>query len=135
MKKLLVLLLLMVSTSVFSEWTAVSVSSDNNRTNYVDVGTIKKKGNKVKMWTMYDYKTVKMIDKNEKQTVRYLSMVNYDEYDCEEETWKMLDLYLYSGNMGDGEVVGSSTNIKDEAKSVIPGSITETLFKIACGKK
>ena len=135
MKKVLVLLLLMVSTSVFSEWTAVSVSSDNNRTNYVDVGTIKKKGNKVKMWTMYDYKTVKMIDKNEKQTVRYLSMVNYDEYDCEEETWKMLDLYLYSGNMGDGEVVGSSTNIKDEAKSVIPGSITETLFKIACGKK
>ena len=128
MKKVLVLLLLMVSTNVFAEWTKSGESKDAFF--YVDYGTIKKKGNKVKMWTMYDYKTVKMIEND-----RYLSMVNYDEYDCEKETVKWLDYYFYSGNMRTGEIVGSSTNIKKEPFSIMPGSIDETLFKITCSKK
>jgi hypothetical protein len=37
--------------------------------------------------------------------------------------------------MGQGEVVLSSTNIKDATQSVTPGSVDETFFKIACGKK
>ena len=131
MKKVLVLLLLMVSTSVFAEWTRVTESADGDMTAYIDFGTIKRKGNKVKMWYLQDYKAVHSLSRNGE----YLSGASYHEYDCEEDTKRMLDLYLYSGNMGDGEIVGSRTNIKDEAKSVIPGSIEETLFKIACGKK
>ena len=130
MKKVLVLLLLMVSTNVFAEWTAVSVSSDNNQTNYVDVGTIKKKGNKVKMWTMYDYKTVKMIENDS-----FLSQVFHYEYDCENETIKQLDFIWYSGNMKSGDVVYSQRNMNIEPISVTPESINEHLFKIACGKK
>ena len=130
MKKLLILLLLLVSTSVFAEWIRIGSNTDDDMTVYVDFGTIKKKGNKVKMWTMYDYKTVKMIEND-----RYLSMVNYDEYDCEKETVKWLDYYFYSGNMRTGEIVGSSTNIKKEPFSIMPGSIDETLFKITCSKK
>ena len=131
MKKLLVLLLLMVSTNIFAEWTRVTESADGDMTAYIDFGTIKRKGNKVKMWHLQDYKAVF----KQKWRISYLSGASYYEYDCEEETIKMLDLYLYSGNMGHGESVGSRTKIKDEAKSVIPGSITETLFKAACSKK
>jgi hypothetical protein len=47
----------------------------------------------------------------------------------------MLDLYWYSGNMRNGESVLSHPNIKGEAGSIIPDSIGETYFKIACGKK
>ena len=130
MKKILVLLLLMVSTSVFAEWTEVGQSADDT-TVYADFGTIKRKGNKVKMWKLYDFKTVKKLGEND----RYLSEMRRGEYDCEEETVRMLDLHGYSGNMKTGHNVYSSNNIKDEATSILPESIGETLFKIACGKK
>ena len=49
MKKLVVLLLLMVSTSVFAEWTPVDGSKDGDMTFYIDFETIKSKGNKVEL--------------------------------------------------------------------------------------
>ena len=130
MKKVLVLLLLMVSTSVFAEWTRVAGTPDGDITAYADSETIKRKGSKVKMWSMNDYKTVHSLDNG-----GYLSGASYDEYDCEGGTRRMLDLYLYSGNMRSGDIVYSSNNIKDEATSILPGSIDETLFKITCSKK
>ena len=129
MKKILILLLLMVSTSVFAEWTRVTESADGDITAYADSETIKRKGSKVKMWSMNDYKTVHSLDNG-----GYLSGASYDEYDCKGGTKRMLDLYLYSGNMRQGDIVYSSTT-KDEAESVMPGSINETLLIIACGKK
>ena len=129
MKKIVLLLLLMISTSVFAEWTEVGQSADG-MTAYVDFGTIKRKGNKVKMWKLFDYKTVK-----ESGVDRYLSEMRRGEYDCEEETIGLFDWHWYSGNMAEGEIVRSNTNIKDAIQSVIPGSMGETLFKIACGKK
>jgi len=119
----------MVSTSVFAEWT--EVGGNDVITAYADFGTIKRKGNKVKMWSLLDLKTIQKGSRGE----RYLSSVSRDEYDCEEETERRLDIHWYSSNMGQGEIVWSSTIIKNEARSVIPRSISETLFNIACGKK
>ena len=129
MKKLLVLLLLMVSTSVLAEWTTVGGGTD--LISYIDFGTIKRKDNKVKMWSLIDLKTVHEFSGGE----RYLSGMMRSEYDCEEETMRMLDVYYYSENMREGEVVVSNTNITNEATSVRPDSIEETFFKIACDKK
>ena len=132
MKKILILLLLMVvSTNVMAEWTRVSESADGDITYYVDTGTIKRKGNKVKMWDLFDYKTVQKSSDGKE----YLSSLSRNEYDCEEETKRMLDFYWYSGNMKNGGVVISYPNVKDEGTSILPESIGETLFKIACGKK
>jgi hypothetical protein len=131
MKKLTLLLLLMISTSVFAEWTEVS-SDGANMTGYVDLGTIKKKGHKVKMWSLSDFKTVQI---SKADNTRYLSSVSHYEYDCEEETGRQLDIYWYSSNMRRGEIVYSVPNIKDEAGSIIPDSIGEIDFKIACSKK
>ena len=128
MKKILILLLLMVSTSVFAEWTRVTESADGDMTTYIDYGTIKKKGHKVKVWNLFDYKTVRIGAANE----RYLSSVTRFEYDCKKEMVRQLDVHWYSRQ---GEIVRSITNIKDETESVMPGSMIETLFKIACGKK
>ena len=132
MKKILVLLLLMVSTNVFAEWTRVGSSDAAGITSYVDLGTIKKKKNKVKMWSLYDYdnKTV-----HEVAGKKYLSVMSRNEYDCEEETSRLLDFHYHSGNMRQGEAVLSDTNMKEEAQSVTPESMNEELFNIACDKK
>ena len=116
-----------------AEWTRVTESDDvGGMTSYADLGTIKRKSNKVKMWRLYDFKTVQIIAED---NTRFLSSVGRDEYDCEEETSQSLDYHWYSGNMRRGDIVYSSNNIKDEATSILPESIGETLFKIACDKK
>ena len=133
MKKLLVLLLLMISTTsvVFAEWTRVTGSFDGDMTVYADFGTIKRKGHKVKVWDLYDFKTVKESGGGK----RYLSSLGRSEYDCEEETVRMLDLHGYSGNMKTGHNVFSNTNIQNQSTSIRPDTIEEVVFKIACYKK
>lgn len=160
MKKLLFLLLLIISTKVFADvyrnidnkgriyyiderkskediliikdipWTAVSTALTNDMSTYVDYGTIKRKGNKVKMWSLYDFRTIQRW-----RNSSFLSQINRIEYDCEEETTRNLDSYDYSGDKGSGEIVYSQTNMKYEAESIIPGTINETVFNIACSKK
>jgi hypothetical protein len=119
----------MISTNVFAKWTVVD--GGVGMAVYGDTVSIKKKGNKVNMWSLNDYKTVQESSRGE----RYLSTMAFNEYDCEEETNRLLDLYFYSGHMRGGEIVLSIPNIKDETKSVLPGSIEEELFKFACSKK
>jgi hypothetical protein len=132
MKKILILLLLMISTNVFAEWLRFADNDDGNETVYVDLETIKRKGNKVKMWNLFDFKTAKISPLDNRS---YLSQLSLNEYDCEEETNRTLDFYFYSGNMRGGEVVASQSNIKQEPTAILPGSMGEGLFKIACGKK
>ncbi len=128
MKNIVVLLLLMVSTNVFAEWTKIASVNDN--TVYIDIGSIKRKGNKVKVWYLYDFNTVRKFE-----NYNYLSQVQHDEFDCKDTTSRMLDYYWYSGNKRSGGVVYSETNIKDVGISIMPDSILEGLFTIVCGKK
>ena len=127
MKKLTLLLLLMISTNVMAEWTKVTKSKSKS-TVYVDYETIKRKERKVKMWVLFDYKTVQGDVENE----RYLSDLSHSEYDCEEDTIQLLDLHNYSGNMRGGEIVSSQTNLKDETetRSIVPDTIQSVLFNI-----
>lgn len=131
----MVLLLLLISSNVMAEWTRVTGSFDGDYGDYgdyVDVETIKKKNNKVKMWSLLDFKTAKIVTTDNK---RSLSAAVHYEYDCEEETYRLLDMYFYSGNMKTGEVVYYVSNIKEETTSILPDSLNRAFFNIACGKK
>ena len=127
MKILIAALLAVFSTSVMAEWTAVG-SADTD-TIYADLSTIRKSGDRVKMWALLDFKVIQtLVDK------RYLSEVSQSEYDCKEETSRLSALIFYSKNMGAGEVVYSSGAMHEEPRPVSPGSVDEALFKVACGK-
>ena len=130
MKKLaLILLLVLVSTPAWAEWTRVG-GGDNFDT-YADFATIRKRGNTVKMWTLYDFKTAQQVG----GTPPYLSQKFQQEYDCDGERTRFLAFSEHSGHMGDGNVV----YFKDDARSrwvpVPPESVVEALWKVACGKQ
>ena len=130
MHKLLIAALLAVfSTSVLAEWT--KVGSTDTDTIYADLSTIRKSGDKVKMWHLMDGAVVK-IDKNDGMSS--LSQASQNEYDCKEETARRWALVWYSRNMGHGEVVYTSGAMHEEPRPVSPGSVLEALFKLACGK-
>ncbi|MEY3882480.1 MAG: hypothetical protein RIQ94_3276 [Pseudomonadota bacterium] len=140
----MVLLLILVSMNVlaelnkafesadgFAEWSSVFESVDGNETIYVDFKSIRKIGNnKVKLWYLLDFKKTQ-----QSVNYSYLSSVVHDEFDCDKKIIRMLNLSFYSGNMRREEVVWSNSNIKEKPHSIMVGTTTETVFKLACGKK
>ena len=130
MKRLLLgLMLLMTATAASAEWTLIG---DNDRfIQYVDLATIRRNGNLVKMWSSSDYKTVQKAADGQS----YLSSKVQDEFDCMEEKTRLLAFTWFGGKMGNGKVVVSNGNVRGEWEPISPGSVNEVLWKIACGKK
>jgi len=79
-KAILIMLLAVVSSSAMAEWVSLGESGDKTLTNYADPATIRKSGNRVKMWSLYDFKTVQ---------VRFRSVRLQIEYDCKEEEYRV----------------------------------------------
>src|SRR2546425_775145 len=128
---LLITLLVLSSGSVHAEWVAVEKNNElaGIMTVYVDPDTIRRKGNLVKMWQLYDYKTIQTVAGDS-----LLSIKRYNEYDCTEERTRMLAYTWFSGNMGSGKVVYSTPD-EQQWEPVIPRSINRTLWNVACSKK
>ena len=131
MKKLLLILMLaVVSSSAMAEW----VEADTNRrvglTTYADPTTIRKSGNKVEMWVLYDYKTARTSARKP-----FMSIKGQWRYDCKEEQQQPIYEILLGENMGKGEVSGKSI-YKESVKwlPVSPESIGMVYWKLACGK-
>ena len=130
MKKLLFsLLLVLVNTNAIAEWSVLSLDdSGTGITVYVDLATIRKSGNRIKMWGLTDYKSAM-----ESAEGKYLSKKSRWEYDCKEERMRLLAMSTYSENMGSGKALflGSALLVWD---LVVPGSIEEKFWRVACGK-
>ena len=131
MKKILITLLLLVSTNVLAVDWVVAAGTDDF-TDYIDLQSIRRDGNKVRAWTLSDYKSGKVLRDNK---TRYLSEVNRMEFDCFEDTSRKIDLYLYSEKMEKGDIVISVPNLTNPATSLPPGSVGATELKIACATK
>jgi hypothetical protein len=130
MKQLLLISLLLLSSEpVYAGWVLTSGDDAAGLAVYVDPGNIRRKGNLAKMWQLYDYKTVQTVAGDS-----LLSMKRFNEYDCTEERTRTLGYTWFSGNMGSGNVVYSTTEVQ-EWEPVVPRSINHTLWKAACSKK
>ncbi len=101
---------------------------------YADLGSIRKNGNLVQMWSLTDYSAVQQSNPDDK---KYLSSTTKFEYDCKELRLKRLYSADHSENMGRGKVVfGSSRKFDDiESRPILKGSLGEAYWKVACGKR
>ncbi len=130
MSRLILLVLLAVASSmaVAVEWSHVVTSNDGTSI-YVDSATILKKGNKAKMWELWDFKTPQTIAFS---TDTFLSRVTQSEYDCEEDQFRFHFFKHHSENMGNGNIVFVSNTVSAWTP-VVPGTIIESMWKVACG--
>jgi len=60
-----------------------------------------------------------------------MSVRMQDEYDCKEERTRTLSISVHSGNMGEGEVIGTTTK-PGYWRPVPPDTLVETLRGFAC---
>lgn len=133
MKRLLFVVLMMTCSVSWAEWRITDFTSDGRYAAYHDKSTKRKNGAIVKMWLMRDYSEV-LTDAEGK---KYQSVKTLFSYDCKSETTALISIIEYSGSMGSGKVVWSGTRKEHEFEwaPIVPGTISEQEWKIACGKK
>jgi hypothetical protein len=127
-KTFLMLLLAAASNSMgmeLAKW--VVVDGREAFTIYADPATLRKTGSMAQMWDMSDAKKGKLLG-GAKQAV---SSRMEREYDCGKQQLRMLYVSWHSGNMGQGEILGSDPN-PGSWHPVMLGTIGERLWKIAC---
>jgi hypothetical protein len=127
----LITLLLLSSGPAFAEWVEVADSNQEGMTTYVDLDSIRRKGDLAKMWQLFDFKNVQI----SKMGRSFLSMRAQIEYDCLEEQSRSLALTVFTDNMGKGGVVPSTRIKESEWEPVAPASMAQRLWKVACGKE
>ena len=128
----LITILLLSVEPVDAEWVDVGGKVEEGLTVYtvyVDPDTIRRNGDVVTLWALFDYKTIQSIVGGP-----WLSSKARREYDCVEVRVRLLGFTTFSGNMGSGEAVYSNS---DESKwePVAPDSLDRNLWEVACSRK
>jgi len=125
---LLLLTVLMLGVGpVYAEWVQVPDPLGTGTATYLDAGMIPHKGDMRKVWTLTDFKTVQKVAGNS-----FMSIERQIENDCRGRRTRVLRSSAFSGNMGHGEVVYTSSETQ-EWVPVERGSVGEFLFGLACG--
>jgi len=129
-KTTIIIFTLIFSKTVLAEWTRIG--GGDNFDHYIDIATKRKVGNKVKIWELMDFKTSKKIDLG-----NYLSEASQMEYECANETFRLLAVVGYTENMQGGSILYNFIYQPGEISinPITPNSVGETAFKLACRKK
>jgi hypothetical protein len=128
MKKLLLTLtLFLISTATLAEWTKVGKSDNKGGyTVYADLESIRKAGDRVKMWTLFDYQ-----NEQKSSGVIYLSKTIRREFDCTGEHTRILAFKLFSWNMEQGKRM-RTYNQPQKWEELQPERKKEIGWNIAC---
>jgi hypothetical protein len=116
-----------VPKSNVSQW--VVANSNEAITIYADTGTIRRTGKLAYMWDLTDMQAGKVLGAEK----RSMSFKKEQEYDCEQQQARILYISWHTGNMGQGEIIGSDRN-PGAWRPVMLGTILERLWNTACGK-
>ena len=117
------------SSSAAAGWALVGDDIEQGVKTFINKNTISKHGNMAKMWSAVDYESARSVDGKDQ-----LSTISLDEYDCKNEQYRTLTFYWYSHHRGEGELIYSET-VPGKMLPIVPNSVGEIAWKIACGKE
>ena len=129
---LLITLLALSARTVYAEWVPVDGKFEEGPTPYtvyVDLDSIRRNGDVVKLWALMDFKTIQT-----EPTPSHLSVKSQREFNCTDEHVRLLALTAFSGHMGKGNAVYSYSDSKDQGIAIESDSVAQRLWKFACGK-
>ena len=123
-------MLVSLCSNVGAKWVYVAetekdIKSKNSFIAYADPATIRKTGNMVKMWSLYDYKLP--------QKSGVISARQKSEYNCTEKKRRQLFLSAYSGRMNSGETILIYNQPEDDWERSPLGSVRKAMLEFACG--
>jgi hypothetical protein len=105
----------------------IETSRNDDYLAYGDLSSIRREGDLVKMWSMFDYRSPQpgIAGKT------YLSTRRQFEYNCKGGRARALAVSSYAARQGKGEALASAS-VKYDWRAVVPESADEYLLKFAC---
>lgn len=119
-----VILQMWTAPPAFSGW--VLVDGNDKAKVYVDPETIQRKDTFVTMWVLDDLQTG-----HTRGSDKYLSSRAQEEHDCRAQRFRVLAVANFSGNMGSGKEVYTSS-VESKWASIPPGTLAQSVWKFAC---
>lgn len=126
----LALALGLTSMMAHADWTRVASSEDGQFTLYADTGTLLVLGAKVQLLTLTDYQEAQVITGS--QTYRSVTM--QDEFDCDAQRGRHINLTALSGNMGKGMTVAVESRPAPE-RSINPTTADGDMLRFVCSRR
>jgi hypothetical protein len=123
------LALALFSGAAAAEWTAVG-KADEIYAAFADRATIRRNGGVATMQGLYDFRKQDFTPEGR----GLYSTAVLREYDCEGRRVRLLSAIDFSGHMGEGTPVSTST-APGRWEQVVAGGIDEAYFTVACGTK
>lgn len=129
LRLMLALLLAAICSHAMADWTLYGTGDEGNNS-YLNISTIKKAGNKIKIWGLTDYKNLQVV-----KSSQFFSEVSLREYDCKAETIKFLAVTTYLEHMAVGKVIYTFNMPDSEEMPIAPDTLSADGMKLACSKK
>lgn len=125
-KAVLLLFFGLAFSSAQAHWS--KVYEYTKETVFVNLDTIQRDGNHVKVWSMNDFKLPQYTNRMEV----FRSIKSQAEFNCNEKTMRLGSTTHYSGKSGKGEVVYSNAYFDKPWLPLIPNSLEEREWELAC---
>ena len=108
-----------------AEWELAGFSASANA--FVDVDTITKNGDLIKVWIMYS-------DTEVDSTKNFRSLRSLQEIKCKNREYRILYESRHSGEIGGGQTVFAKNINEQNWTPIAPDSVAESIRKFACKK-
>jgi hypothetical protein len=116
-----------LSCNSAAEW--VIVKDNEEYIAYADPATISRQGNLVQMSDLIDLKTPAPSPHGN----QHASTTAHSEFDCEDPRIRTISFFLYSGRMGNGDLVETAA-VSNGWLPVAPGTLLDALRRFACSQ-
>ena len=126
---ILVMLMAGISGNAAAAKVWVVVGKNEKFSAYASPASMRKDGNMVKMWDLFDYKTAQTTETGK----RFVSSKRHIEYDCKQMRARPFAVSSHTESMGQGQLV-EARDLSPKWNAVATGSADELLWKFACGK-
>ena len=124
---LLILSLLLITSNAYAEWTSYGASV-TDAVYFYDKSTIKRNGDKVKVWEYINYSP----DDKKAKSINVSSQRTLSEIDCVNETYKGLSMQNFTEQDLKGDMIDVPPN---RTPTYIPPDVTyAVLMKLVCKK-
>ena len=131
-KYILFFISILFSAQTLAEWTLVYANDETDAKYYVDLATLSKKKDTIRLLTLEDFRAPVVIKKGSNK-ISYNSIKSLTEFNCSKSVMRVLSYSVYENQMGYGEPLMSKGS-PFEWSGIKNNTLNEAYLNIACSE-
>ena len=131
-KYILFFISILFSLQALAEWTLVYANDETDAKYYVDLATLSKKKDTIRLLTLEDFRAPVVIKKGSIK-ITYNSIKSLTEFNCSKSVMRVLSYSVYENQMGYGEPLMSKGS-PFEWSGIKNNTLNEAYLNIACSE-